>query len=380
MAEDSLVPAVASGACRDDDEYDLFLAQVQAHFARVVDAHGNHLFTTDAQGLFAAFLAALPADVRQEYNCSTCRRFIDSFGGLVAITAAGGLVSALWDASRTPALYRDSVAALERLVAKAAVTGIFLTSQELWGKPVTGAWEHLAVRPPAALVCTPTLKTAAQLAAEKGEDFRTLQRGLQDFPLPVVKRAVTLLRSEALYRSEACLGVAEWLQELHQQGSRAKSKPAQTHLLWRAVATAPTGYCHVRSSMIGTLLEDIAADLPFETIKQRFADKMHPLQYQRPQAAPTAGNIAQAEKILAQLGAAGALERRFARLDEIQTLWRPQAPKGRQAAAGGLFSHLRAKRVTPPLVMPAVTMTRSEERRVGKECRRLCRSRWSPYH
>jgi iron complex transport system permease protein len=27
-----------------------------------------------------------------------------------------------------------------------------------------------------------------------------------------------------------------------------------------------------------------------------------------------------------------------------------------------------------------VTFQRSEERRVGKECRRLCRSRWSPYH
>ena len=25
-------------------------------------------------------------------------------------------------------------------------------------------------------------------------------------------------------------------------------------------------------------------------------------------------------------------------------------------------------------------MFRSEERRVGKECLRLCRSRWSPYH
>ena len=25
-------------------------------------------------------------------------------------------------------------------------------------------------------------------------------------------------------------------------------------------------------------------------------------------------------------------------------------------------------------------MGRSEERRVGKECLRLCRSRWSPYH
>ena len=26
------------------------------------------------------------------------------------------------------------------------------------------------------------------------------------------------------------------------------------------------------------------------------------------------------------------------------------------------------------------TVIRSEERRVGKECLRLCRSRWSPYH
>ena len=28
----------------------------------------------------------------------------------------------------------------------------------------------------------------------------------------------------------------------------------------------------------------------------------------------------------------------------------------------------------------AMVITRSEERRVGKECLRLCRSRWSPYH
>jgi tetratricopeptide (TPR) repeat protein len=28
----------------------------------------------------------------------------------------------------------------------------------------------------------------------------------------------------------------------------------------------------------------------------------------------------------------------------------------------------------------AILSRRSEERRVGKECRRLCRSRWSPYH
>src|SRR3546814_14769656 len=30
--------------------------------------------------------------------------------------------------------------------------------------------------------------------------------------------------------------------------------------------------------------------------------------------------------------------------------------------------------------LPALTIIRSEERRVGKECVSTCRSRWSPYH
>jgi DNA mismatch repair protein MutL len=33
-----------------------------------------------------------------------------------------------------------------------------------------------------------------------------------------------------------------------------------------------------------------------------------------------------------------------------------------------------------PSIAAVADLTRSEERRVGKECRRLCRSRWSPYH
>ena len=32
------------------------------------------------------------------------------------------------------------------------------------------------------------------------------------------------------------------------------------------------------------------------------------------------------------------------------------------------------------IVMTGAGGVRSEERRVGKECVRLCRSRWSPYH
>ena len=38
--------------------------------------------------------------------------------------------------------------------------------------------------------------------------------------------------------------------------------------------------------------------------------------------------------------------------------------------------------VTPDIKLVDVMLveTRSEERRVGKECASMCRSRWSPYH
>src|SRR3546814_3103235 len=43
--------------------------------------------------------------------------------------------------------------------------------------------------------------------------------------------------------------------------------------------------------------------------------------------------------------------------------------------------HFPSRPVMPGvLIIEAMAQTRSEERRVGKECVRTCRSRWSPYH
>src|SRR3546814_18085151 len=41
---------------------------------------------------------------------------------------------------------------------------------------------------------------------------------------------------------------------------------------------------------------------------------------------------------------------------------------------------LTASKGGKPLPPRALLLTRSEERRVGKECVRTCRSRWSQYH
>ena len=54
---------------------------------------------------------------------------------------------------------------------------------------------------------------------------------------------------------------------------------------------------------------------------------------------------------------------------EVETTWRD-----RSFALVDTGGYTRVQRGIESLV------ARSEERRVGKECRRLCRSRWSPYH
>jgi hypothetical protein len=152
-------------------------------------------------------------------------------------------------------------------------------------------------------------------------------------------------------------GPAQWLHDLHVAIDGVRG-PARSNLVWRAVATAPAGVCHPRSSMIGTLLEDIAAGMEFGEISRRFAAKMHPLQYQRPQAPPTAGNIAQAEKLVEQLGIQPSLSRRFARLEDIETIWTPK-PKPETPATNGVFGHLKPKGESAPsqLIVPPATMT-----------------------
>lgn len=355
-----------------EDNYEGLLASVRAHFAAQTaqkdkkgeKGEGVPLFVTQSPDLYRLFLDSVPAALRQINSCSACRRFFAHYGGLVRLKANGKAVSVMWNPETAPQPYTDAVRALARAVEQAAVAGVFLTQQQTWGQAIKGSWEHLSVEPAASLLFKPTaIKSASQVAAEKKEEHGMLLRGLADFPQELVKKAHSLLTTEALYRSEKCIGNARWLLDVHEQRKATRNTQEQDNVVWLAVARAPAGFCHVRSSMIGTLLEDLAADMPFAEIKTRFDTKMQPQNYQRPQAQPSAGNIAQAEKIIEKLRAAGALERRFARLADIQTLWLPQAPL--QAEKKGVFSHLvpAAKASSGSVEVPQITMTWDKFRR-----------------
>ena len=107
--------------------------------------------------------------------------------------------------------------------------------------------------------------------------------------------------------------------------------------------------------------------LPFAQLMEELAR----VAYQRPKAAPSAGTLAEAERVVAAMGLAPSLERRFARLDEVQASWMPKAAA---SARGGVFGHLLPKERVggPALEMPDVTITWEKfARTVLPEARRM---------
>lgn len=201
-----------------------------------------------------------------------------------------------------------------------------------------------------------------QTENQKLRDDRELYEALHQ------ETAKELLAAGKLARSEKALGWAKWLQDLAEAIHPQETRQRNNGQIWRAVAEAPKGWCQVRSGMLGTLLDDLKAGLPFGTIKARWDDKMGPMQYMRPTAAPTDGAIERAEKIFAELGLAPALERRFARLHEVwdHRVWAEEAAKPAPQAQSGLFGHLRTARVVqqaPYVVQPVETVTWSRFRR-----------------
>jgi hypothetical protein len=334
-----------------DFDYSALLIGVRAAFDEVRDQ--TRLFLTDATGLNDLYLDTLPQE-RQEHNCYACRRFIEGYGSLVAITEAGETIPVMWFAEGVPPFYRDTFAALQAKVKRARVTSVFLTKQTVWGTPLTGEWSHMAVNAPAKFVYQEGALTAGQAMAALKENFRTVATALREFKPAVLDQALRVLNADALARSEKFIGPVRWLRALH---DRPKGRAGE-NVLWRAIAAAPEGYCHPKASVLAPLLADIVAGLPFDDIKVKFEAMLHPLRYQRPQAAPSAGNIKAAEALVAKLGIAPALERRFARIDELQTVWLPREAV-KPETAGGVFAHIKPKNdgSVPVVDLPTVTIT-----------------------
>lgn len=345
----------------DDTEYHGFLHRLQARFVANTEVFRRPLFLVDAPDLWDVYLTAFPENERQFHNCSACRRFVREAGRLVVIEEDGSHRSALWHAEDAPGFYTVPVAMAAQTVAKAQVISPFKTRELILGYPHTGPWRHMALTllPSAQCAHSSPVLSAKQRMAEMRADFGTVARALVEWSLPTLETAVSLLKADALYRSEKVLGAAEWLLKLRGNYGGVALTPRGNNVVWKAIATAPQGFCHPRSGVLGTLLDDIESGMPFNDFAARFKAKMHPLVYQRPQTPPSSGNIRASEKLVAQLGIASSLRRRYARLEDLETVWKTKPVGGEHLLPKGVFGGVqpKGKKPAPTVILPGKPIT-----------------------
>lgn len=360
----------APAAPRHDHEidYQAFRAGLRTTFDRAT-AGQTKVFQTDATGLWQAYLRLLPKSERQIHDCSCCRHFIERFGGLVCISDEGVPWSAMWNVHYVPPFYAAIVRELKTIVEQARPTRVFYTRSQVWGTPVSPEtdFEHLCVVPmERSFVYKERALSPGQASALVRENVKTVEWALTDYGPKVLDEALRVLATGTLERSEKFTGPIQWLRKLHDWPKGTRNQDIRNNILLRAVAMAPEGFCHIKSSVVGPLLDDIKAGLPFHEIERRHREKLHPLKYQRPQAAPAAGNVAAAEKLVDTLGIEPSLHRRYARFDELPydvAIWIPKPYRDPQRR-GGVFGHIATKNErrgidpTPPSVkVPPVVMT-----------------------
>jgi hypothetical protein len=352
-----------------DHDYSGLLRSVQLSFYGTFEAlQPKFLFRTDETDLNNVYLYSMPDEVRQIHNCHACKRFLERFGNLVAIDDGGSIVPVMWWESLAPDFYKITFAALRQRVGRAKITGPFINSAEVLGTPETGEWKHMSVKVPRELLYKGVINKTHEVEAQIRERRINVMRALADFKPDLLDEALRILNGNVVSSSEKFIEPVRWLRKLH---DRPRGRNGD-NLIWKAVAEAPEGYCHPRASVVGSLLEDLQSGMRLHQVAERFNAKVQPIRYQRPTAAPTEGNIKQAERIVSELGIEPSLHRRFARLDEVKLLWQPALDV--KTGAGGVFDHLPIKGEKPTVggALPQRTMTwRSFSERILPEVRQM---------
>ena len=326
---------------RDGDDYPGLLNVIQRNFDDIFLLSASEpLFTTDAHDLYDLFLDNLPVEARQHYNCRACRSFVEHYGGMVRIDPDSfKTLPVLWD--NVPEFFERAARAIRKRIACSKITGVFLADKCVLGVPYTGAWEHMSLKIPASKVFYHSLQNASQKVAEKRSDFQTLSGYVMKYDRHrlenAVKTAITYLGSTQFYRGDKFIGHAMWLQDMLNELSFHSN---WQNVIWYYTATGSEADCHIPASVLGSMIDDIYNGYDIDAVKSRFEAKMDPLQYQRPQAAPAAGNVAQAEEIVKKLGIEASLKRRLARTEELKTLWKPAEAK---KIASGVFRDVITK-------------------------------------
>lgn len=295
------------------------------HFASMTEGSAQ-LYETDIDKdkLWELYLESFPTDknpiykVNREHDCSCCRHFIKSMGGIVTIK--NGEVISLWDFEIEDDTYTPSIIAMRDYVHSRPIINPFFTkehrigvaSNKLLSDDILITFDHFHADIPRRFIVSDVSAKQAAL-----RDTRNVfKRSLDEITSEALSIVLELIVQGSLYRGEEHKGVLEKF-----AGYKTNYDPLTAEqkelFAWEQSAEAGMAVGRIRNHSIGTLLVDISNGVELDEAVRRYEVIVAPSNYKRPKAIFTKKMLDDAKQTLTDMGYIDSLNRRYATLDDI---------------------------------------------------------------
>ena len=333
-----------------DNYCDSYYELVNERFnKRVTENKSRMVFRVNSKGMYDNILIKnLPDNYKAMYNCNACRSFFDKYAGLVYINDDGTSTSLLFSENdnRVPSLFTEIDKEMKKAVEKKKVIDIFIPNNIIVGKRVLGNFRHYYLDTINYIDLSYQIPMfhKGNINREFSEKVNAAIRSHIEYTEDDVINGLRILETKKVYRSDIYKNYLETFRKLKKIYLDGFYTHEGYNLFVLNVINSPDSAVFIKNSVLGKMLDDIKAGLPVYQIIQNFNTLVSPENYMRPNAAPSESNVKEAEKIVTSLGLESTLQRRYATLDEIKTLWKPsEIPNKNDVKTSSIFGDLETK-------------------------------------
>ncbi len=280
----------------------------------------KELFIVQTDDLFQVYLNAFPEGTnpiykeRAAHDCSCCKQFVRNMGNIISIT--NGEIKSVWDVDGLPYPYDVVAKALSEHVKDKNIETVFRSNQNSYGaaktlqlvEDRTISWNHFVGK----VERKHYTKDVDTVRGRINSAAHVFKRGLTELTESAVETVLDLIDSNSLYRGAEHKSAVQDFKKLQDSFKNAHNNPDV--FIWENIDSPVARF---RNTVIGTLVQDISDGMDIEKAVRMFESKVAPQNYKRPTAIYTQTMVKNAVKTLEDLGLESALNRRYARIDDV---------------------------------------------------------------
>lgn len=309
-------------------EFIEFRDELKKHFEKISkDQQVLFLTNVDKDELWNHYLDSFPPGTneifreRREYDCSSCKQFIRSFGNVVVIE--NNNIKTIWDFKVNNEKYQTVIDSLSNFIKSHSIQDVFITKDSIFGtessREFTDSnvvrWHHFHIKLPKKFV-TSSPKSVGDLMGNYRDIRNVFQRSLNEFTKESIETILDLINQKSLYKGEEWKGVLEKFLTIHKEYHKLPNNKKENYCWVKSIEVGGV-IGKIRNHSIGTLLTDVSNEMDLNEAVKRYEKIVAPVNYKRPKAIFTKKMLEEARKTVQDLGLENALGRRYATINDI---------------------------------------------------------------